>query len=244
MSTAAHNLYEQRFNKGGLTEERVVRCLSIFQSFPCARLLDIGCGDGEITLALQKVTRAREVYGVEIASPAVAMARERGVKAFQVDVDRMDLPFGYEFFDAVYCGEIIEHLFDPGHLLQEVRRVLKPGGISVLTTPNLAGWPNRIALLLGYQPFPMAVSPDCEWAGKLLLRGVEGQWGHLRVFTLRALKELIAANNFLLLRVEGCPVTINTQHWSAAVIGCIDRWLARFPSLANRVIVILRKPMP
>jgi methionine biosynthesis protein MetW len=241
MSTITDSLYEQRFNTGGLSEERVVRCLRIFQRLSCERLLDIGCGDGSITVALKGAARALDAYGVDIASSAVDIARERGIRAFQADVDHTDLPFNHDFFDAIYCGELIEHLFDPGHLLREVRRVLKHGGISVLTTPNLAGWPNRIALLLGYQPFPTAVSPDHEWAGKLLLRGAEGQWGHLRVFTLRALKELVAAHDLVVLSAQGCPVTINTHHWSAAVIRHIDRLLARFPSLANRVILVVRK---
>ncbi|MDR7494213.1 MAG: class I SAM-dependent methyltransferase [Armatimonadota bacterium] len=242
MSTATDSFYERRFNTGGLDEERVRRCLRIFQRFPCKTVLDVGCADGEITAAIQTVTRAREAYGVEIAAPAVAMARERGIKAVQIDVNHADLPFDREFFDGVYCGEIIEHLFDPGHLLREIRRVLKPGGICVLTTPNLAGWPNRIALFLGYQPFPTAVSPNHEWAGKLLLKSEEGQWGHIRVFTLRALEELVALHNLSILSVEGCPVTINTRHWSAGVITRIDRWLARFPAVANRVILVLRKP--
>jgi SAM-dependent methyltransferase len=242
VSTITDSLYEQRFNTGGLREERVVRCLQIFQCLSCERFLDIGCGDGQITVALKGAARALDAYGVDIASSAVDLARERGIKAFQVDMDRTDLPFDYDFFDAVYCGELIEHLFDPGHLLREVRRVLKPGGICVLTTPNLAGWPNRIALLLGYQPFPTAVSPDHEWAGKLFLREAEGQWGHLRVFTLRALKEVVAAHDLVVLSAEGCPVTINSRHWSAVVLHRIDRWLARFPSLANRMILVLRKP--
>ena len=232
-------LYAQRASVGGIGEERVRACLRLFRTLRGERLLDIGCADGAITVLLAKSMGAREAFGVDITAEAVAAARERGVEAFCVDVDSDDLPFENDRFDVVYCGELIEHVFDPDHLLGEVKRVLKPGGHCVLTTPNLGGWPNRLALLFGFQPYPTAVSPKHEGAGKLLLKGEEGQWGHIRVFTLRALKELVRLHGFTIRGVKGCPVTVKSSHRLAAVARLLDRSLARFPGLANRVILVL-----
>jgi SAM-dependent methyltransferase len=204
-------------------------------------MLDVGCADGQVTLALHEAVGAQETYGVDISADSVAVATARGVRAFQVDLDAEDLPFDEGFFDAIYCGEVIEHVFDPGRLLKEIRRVLKQGGICVLTTPNLAGWPNRIVLLFGYQPYPLAVSPDMEWAGKLFLRDEEGQWGHLRVFTVRALTELVTSHGFSVERIEGCAVTVSRRTFATRLIQSLDRWFARIPGLANRVIVVLKK---
>jgi SAM-dependent methyltransferase len=214
MMARREGLYAERFNIGGVGEERIVACTELFKELHGDRLLDIGCGDGAV---------------------------RKGINASCLDIDSEDLPFEDSSFDVVYCGEIIEHVFDPDHLLIQVRRVLRRGGLCVLTTPNLAGWPNRLALFLGFQPYPMAVSPNHEGAGKLFLSGEEGQWGHLRVFTLRALKELIRGHGFAILRVKGCPVTIKSTHVLIRPIRLLDRWLARFPSLANRVILVLRK---
>lgn len=58
------------------------------------------------------------------------------------------------FNDAL---EMIERLFDSDHSLEKVYQVLKPDGIFVLSSPNLASIHNRISLLFGYQPFPIGV---------------------------------------------------------------------------------------
>lgn len=239
--TGRERLYAQRVNVGGAEEERIRACLKLFRGMRGEQFLDIGCADGAITVLLAESVGAKEAFGVDIATEAVAAARERGVKAFCVDVDSQDLPFEDDQLDVVYCGEIIEHVFDPDHLLGEVKRVLKPGGRCVLTTPNLGGWPNRLALLLGRQPYPMAVSPKHEGAGKLLLKGEEGQWGHIRVFTLTALKELVRLHGFRIHTVKGCPVTLKSRHKLAPLARFLDRSLARFPGLANRVILVLGK---
>jgi SAM-dependent methyltransferase len=239
--TGREQLYAQRVNIGGVEEERIGACLRLFRDMKGEQLLDVGCADGAITVLLAESMGAKEAFGVDIAAEAVAAARERGVKSSCVDVDNQDLPFEDGQFDVVYCGELIEHVFDPDHLLSELKRVLKPSGHCVLTTPNLGGWPNRLALLLGFQPYPMGVSPKHEGAGKLLLKEEQGQWGHIRVFTLRALKELVGLHGFTIHTVKGCPITLRSRHKLATLARFLDRSLARFPGLANRVILVLGK---
>ena len=131
-------------------EDRHLKVLEILQKLKVERLLDIGCGDGNFTMLMAKTCGAKEVYGVDISEKGVEMARKNGIKAFKVDVDEEKLPFDDNYFDVVTALEVIEHLFDPDHFLDEVYRVLKPKGIFVLSTPNLASIYNRVALLLGY----------------------------------------------------------------------------------------------
>jgi len=176
-----------------IKSERLKKIMAIFEGFDhFSRLLDIGCGDGSFSLLLQKFSD--EVYGVDLVEEAVQRARSQGVQTFKIDIDEKDLPFENNFFDAVLCGEVIEHLYDPDHLLDEIYRVLKPNGICIITTPNLASWHNRIVLLFGFQPYLTEVSLKYN-IGKFKVRDNKVS-GHLRLFTYRALCELLEIHNF------------------------------------------------
>lgn len=239
---AREKLYAEHFGGWGAREEpRSEYCLQVFRRLRGDRLLDIGCGDGAVTVLLAKAMGATEAHGVDIAPGAVMLAKQNGVQAVCLDLDRDALPFPDGWFDAIYCGEIIEHVFDTDHLLEEVRRVLKEGGHCVLSTPNLAGWANRFALLLGFQPYAMAASPKYEQVGKFILGRDRRQGGHLRVLTLRALKELVKLHSLSIISVKGCPVNIALDNGLGRIVSCLDRVLARFPGLANRTVLVLRK---
>lgn len=235
--------YSKGYYAGLAPEPRFRKVLEIAAKLGGERLLDIGCGDGSFTILLKEALKAKEVVGIEIAPEAIAALEKRSIKAYQLDIDEQPFPFGNDYFDVVYCGEIIEHLFNPDHLLQEVHRVLKPDGSCIITTPNLAGWPNRLALLLGYQPFATAVSPEHEGAGKLIMKGDEGQWGHIRVFTTRALKELVRIHRFKIISLRGCPVTAKSSPSKIlpGLIKAVDNIMAASPSLASRIIMVVEK---
>jgi SAM-dependent methyltransferase len=101
-------------------------------------VLDVGCNTGYGTVRL--VGDARSVTGVDVSPAAVEAARTRpggeGV-VFQV-IDGFGLPFPDASFDLVTSFQVIEHVADPGPYLHEIRRVLRPGGRALFTTPNAA----------------------------------------------------------------------------------------------------------
>lgn len=132
------------------------KVLDIFSNTNSKKIL--GRGDGNFSVLLKKACNAKEVYGIEISEKGVELARKNGVKAFQLDIDEEDSPFEDNYFDAVFAGSVIEYLFDPDHLLEGVRRVLKDRGLFVITFPNLASLYNRIVLLFSFQPFGMNIS--------------------------------------------------------------------------------------
>ena len=235
--------YSKGYYSGLAPEPRFNEVLTVLGELRGERLLDIGCGDGTFTVLLKEALKAEEAVGIEIAPEAITAIEQKGIKAYQLDIDEQSLPFDNAYFDVVYCGEVIEHLFNPDHLLEELHRVLKPEGIGVITTPNLAGWPSRLALLLGYQPYSTAVSPNHESAGKLLIKGDEGQWGHIRVFTARAFKELLEIHHFKIMRLAGCPVTVSScsSRRLSGLIGVADRIMSKIPSLSTRIITVVKK---
>lgn len=99
------------------------------------RALDLGCGDGVFTAELADA--GATAIGAEVAEAAIARAR-----AAHPDLDfhlvplGVPLPFGDGAFDLVWASEVLEHIADTERWLEEVRRVLAPGGRLLLTTPS------------------------------------------------------------------------------------------------------------
>lgn len=104
------------------------------------RVLDIGCGFGESLGYYQ--ARGCDVYGVEADENVRRVAKKFGYK---VHVGLFD-PEVYErdYFEFVTMSQVIEHVADPLEVLRGVRRILKPGGELVLSTPNANGWGARL----------------------------------------------------------------------------------------------------
>lgn len=122
------------------TAERMVRLRDALDAvFPGRRsgsvkVLDAGCGAGEFLAFLGRVGFA--VAGVDLSAEAVERARRRcpeaEVRSGSIE-DR--LPFRDQSFDAVWCTEVLEHLFDVHSALTELNRVLQPDGVLIVTTP-------------------------------------------------------------------------------------------------------------
>lgn len=104
-----------------------------------SKILDVGCGPGEIAAKLMQ--HGYEVWGLDIAEPMIRHACERcGTSHFRVG-DIEHIPFQDGTFDGVVCVGVLEYLDADGGALREIERVLKPGGRAVLSTPNaLCPW--------------------------------------------------------------------------------------------------------
>src|SRR3954470_10773868 len=112
---------------------------SLLARAPAPRLLDVGCDDGERTLAFARSARAVEVHGVESVAERAELARARGVAVVVADVTE-GLPFDDASFDAMVSNQVIEHVHDTDRFVSECLRVLAPGGIAVVSTENLSSW--------------------------------------------------------------------------------------------------------
>ncbi len=105
---------------------------------PGARVLDAPSGEGALAAALSAA--GFEVHAADLEPPA---GRAPGVRQALADLNR-PLPWPDAFFDAVFSIEGIEHLENRFAFLREVQRVLRPGGVLVLTTPNIVSLRSRV----------------------------------------------------------------------------------------------------
>lgn len=98
-------------------------------------LLDMGSGHGHILELAQQ--RGIDAYGVEYSTSRVNLSLEKGLKVSQHDLCN-PLPFPDASFGMVYCGQVIEHVPPNGQemMIQEAYRVLKPGGVFQIRSPN------------------------------------------------------------------------------------------------------------
>lgn len=111
---------------------------------PGMRLLDCGCGPGSITVGLAEVVAPADVVGIDLGQAdiekATDLALERNVPNARFQVASVyEIPFENETFDAVFAQGLLEHLAEPAKALIEMRRVLKPGGIIGVRSPDYGG---------------------------------------------------------------------------------------------------------
>jgi len=104
---------------------------------PGMNVLDCGCGPGTLTLGLAQAVDPGQATGIDIEPGMVdranALANEGGIKNVEFRVDDItDLSFPNDCFDLVFVSAVLEHLPDPVVALKEIRRVLKPGAVTVI----------------------------------------------------------------------------------------------------------------
>jgi len=167
----------------------------VLQNIKAQNLLDVGCGDGSFTREAADTLRAKEVWGIEIDVKECKKAEKRGVRIICQDLKNF-FPFPNDYFDIVLSRQCIEHLYFTDKHLEEVKRVLNPNGVFMLTTTNLAALHYRLMLFFGIQPICLHPSIYKVFP----LEGKNPVYGHKSVFTYRALKEVLIKHNFKLLK--------------------------------------------
>ena len=171
-------------------------------------LVDIGCGDGSLLFRYLK-SAPSEFYGVEGAPAQKEQAEKRGIKVSSYDLNGR-WPFADGKFDVVFSSQVIEHVHNTRLFVEEAYRVLKPGGVAIITSENLCSLLNCVALGLGYTPFSLMQTCGRYLGNPLGLHYNEiiteplpidhpafaGVSGHIRVLTVRQAKELFNLAGF------------------------------------------------
>ena len=136
--------------------------------------IDVGCGSGRIMLGWPKV------IGIDVNKSVLRYLRQDERRAIEADGSK--LPVLSESVDRLYCAEVVEHLQDPGPMLDELVRVMKPGAQLMITTPN----------------YGSIIWPSLEWLYELLLPPATGHKHHTR-YKAATLVEALSSRGLTLL---------------------------------------------
>ena len=118
-----------------------------------SRVLDLGCGNGELLAWLQQ-HKGCSGYGIELADANVHACVQRGVNVIQLNLEDGLALFDDASFDVVLQVDTLQHLRNTERMLKETARV---GRIGIVAFPNFAHWPNRLHVLTGRMPVTRAL---------------------------------------------------------------------------------------
>jgi 2-polyprenyl-3-methyl-5-hydroxy-6-metoxy-1,4-benzoquinol methylase len=189
------------------------------------RVLDVGCSTGYLAERMRE--RGATVIGLDLDDRAADLARRFCEAVYVGDVESMELPFEPGTFDAVVCGDLIEHLRDPQSFLTRIRPFLRQDGRLVLSTPNIANWAIRLSLMFGRFRYT-------DWG--LLDRT------HTHFFTRKTLRECLEAAGY---RLTAFDFTVPVPVLSTPRVERVAHWLGRLrPSLLAYQFVVAAVPNP
>lgn len=219
---------------------REIICLRMLKKFNNRKLkfLDLGCGDGSFLEYLKKETQF-QLVGVDSSKLQIKKCNSKNLKVIRADIE-IDLPFEDNSFDIVYSGEVIEHLYNPDFFLQEVKRILKPKGYLLLSTPNLCSWYNRILFFCGIKPIFMEISAKSKSVGSgFLKRFIKDPHpvGHIKIFNYDALNDLLRMYSFKVLQTKGAIFSTGFPD----KLKFLDKLFTIYPKLSSDIVLLAQK---
>jgi len=169
-------------SKSLLDNVKTLFCKILYHPIPDefkGKVLDIGCGSGYYLMTMRRC--GWKVYGIDVSEQAVNFARIQfglhNVRLGPLEQQR----YPDAFFDAITLNHVIEHLPDPNATVKEIFRILRPGGIVAITTPNVDSINRRLFRTCW---FPLETPR------------------HLTLFSPKTLKALLNKNGFTLIKIQ------------------------------------------
>ena len=224
---------------------RYIRVVVARESPPPADLLELGAAPGALSVSLAaagyRVTaidlgEASDAWGDQNEGTMASSFEEAGIQLVLQDLESTPYSFADESFDVVLLTEVLEHLREyPARVLIEARRLLRPGGILLVTTPNAASIPQRVRLALGRSVY----SPLDDWIFGL------PHARHAREYTVRELGDLLGHAGFDSVSIEAHHFHLTSGRQgppARAIKHSIDKLGRLRPSLGANLAVVARRP--
>jgi len=170
------------------------------------KILDIGCGHN--CELFEYKSEEDKYFGCDFYDKINIKIDD--YRKINLNEEKLTDKYKDEKFDVVFCGEVIEHLFSPDSLLDEIKALMHKDSILLLSTPNLGYYLNRIMLLFGISPLFLENSSEVKLGRKFKFLGQFNKTeGHIKLFTYGALKDLLRLEGFKIIKIKSVPVWDN-----------------------------------
>ncbi len=178
---------------------------------PGAKVLDLGCGTGDLIYHLKEKKDAKGI-GIEHDEVKVTHCIEKGLSVLQGDINEEVLDYPDNAFDYVILSQTLQQVYEPLTLIHSILRI---GNKGIVSFPNFSHWKIRFQLLLsGYAP----ITPQLPY-----------QWydtPNIRVITLKDFQKFIRDNSFKMIKEVG--INTNSKDKSGSVIRILPNLFANF----------------
>jgi ubiquinone/menaquinone biosynthesis C-methylase UbiE len=228
-SSSAHRVFERLYAQADALNRRNI--LDLIGPGPHTSLCDLGCDDGSWTTELASACGNPKAYGVEIVASRAEIARARGIEVAVSDLGER-FPFSDGEMGVVHANQVIEHVTDVDHFLSEVQRILRVGGLAIISTENGSSWHNILAACMGWQIFSATnISRIAGGIGNPLAlhRGAAGavaSWTHKTILNYRGFRELAEVHRLKVVDIVGAG-----YHPLPARVGRLDPRHSHFLAL-------------
>lgn len=211
-------------------QRKIYKALERYRPYLVA---DIGCAGG--LLSLEYIRHGvNRVEGFEINPEAMRVAAERGLKVYPWLAGSGPCPSPGQYYDAVIAGEVIEHICDTDYFVTELIRICKPGGLIIITTPNLYYWISRLKFIFGIAPWNYpGVSAKVKIDPHIILE-------HLRINGIREWEALFKYHGLTVKDIRGFSMVNPKNSFKQCLIYAIDSLMPA--SLRSNLMYILQTP--
>jgi SAM-dependent methyltransferase len=186
------------------------------------KCLEVGCGSGATLGWLKEIGRIKEAYGFELVAEAAAKA---ALVADRVEVGNLEhgvLPFEDSSIDLILALDVLEHLVQPKLVLQQLSKLLKPGGVLIAKMPNARH--HRLV-------YQLVVKGDWKYEEHGILDET-----HLRFYTHKSLPALFENSGILIEKNEALPFLSKADKMNKLTFGLFSDFLTK------HYIVVARRP--
>ena len=181
-------------------------------------ILEIGCGDGNFGNLLLE-NGAKEVWGIEFEKEQGQIAEKVMTKVFVGDVAEQLLNLPDQYFDAIVCNDVLEHLIDPYTVINKLRPKLKKNGVMISSIPNIRYFRNL---------FDYFFNKNWDYTDSGIMDKT-----HFRFFTYKSIRKMFESNGYEVVKMEGINPTksIRPLIWNIFLLGSF--WDIRFLQFAT-----------